>query len=29
MNGRSYFKIPLGNSAILSIGNNDKYCFLW
>ena len=29
MSGSSYVKIPLRSSAILNIGNNDKYCFLW
>ena len=29
MDGRSYVKIPLRSNAILSIENNDKYCFLW
>ena len=29
MNGTSYVKIPLRTSAILSIQNNDKLCFIW
>ena len=29
MNGSNYVKIPLRSNAILSIENNDKYCFLW
>ena len=29
MNGSNYVKIPLRSKAILNIGNNDKYCFLW
>ena len=29
MNGSNYIKIPLRSNAILSIENNDKYCFLW
>ena len=29
LNGLSYVKIPLRCSAILNIGNHDKYCFLW
>ena len=29
MNGRSYVKIPLRTSAILSFENIEKYCFLW
>ena len=29
MNGSNYVKVPLRTNAILSIENNDKYCFLW
>ena len=29
MNGSNYVKIPLRSSAILSIENDDKYCFVW
>ena len=29
MDGSSYNKVPLRSSAILNIGNDDKYCFLW
>ena len=29
LNGTSYNKIPLRNSAFLKIENDDKYCFLW
>ena len=29
MNGTSYVKFPLRSNAILSIQNNDKYCFIW
>ena len=29
MDGTSYVKIPLRSSAILSIENNDKNCFIW
>ena len=29
MDGSNYVKIPLRSSAIVSIKNNDKYCFLW
>ena len=29
MNGLCYVKNPLRSSAILNIGNIDKYCFLW
>ena len=29
MIGSSYVKIPLRSLAILSIENEDKYCFLW
>ena len=29
LNGSNYTKIPLRSNAILSIENNDKYCFLW
>ena len=29
LNGISYVKIPLRSSAILTIQNNDKYCFIW
>ena len=29
LNGSSYVEIPLRSNAILSIQNNDKYCFLW
>ena len=29
MDGRPYVKIPLRSNAILNIGINDKYCFLW
>ena len=29
LNGLRYVNIPLTSSAILIIGNNDKYCFLW
>ena len=29
LNGSSFVKIPLRNSAILSIEDHDKYCFLW
>ena len=29
LNGTSYVKIPLRTSAILSIQNNDKLCFIW
>ena len=29
MDGSSYVKIPLRSPAILSIKNDDKYCFLW
>ena len=29
LNGTSYVKIPLRSSAILTIQNNDKYCFIW
>ena len=29
LNGSNYVKIPLRSNAILNIGNNDKYCFIW
>ena len=29
MNGSNYAKIHLRSNAILNIGNNDKYCFIW
>ena len=29
INGSSYVKNPLGSNAILNIGKNDNYCFLW
>ena len=29
MNGSNFVKIPLRTNAILSIENNDKYCFIW
>ena len=29
MNGPKYVEIPLRSSAILNIGNDDKYSFLW
>ena len=29
LNGSNYVKIPLRSNAILSLENNDKYCFLW
>ena len=29
LGGTSYVKIALRSSAILSIQNNDKYCFIW
>ena len=27
--GSSYVKTPLRTSALASIGNDDKYCFIW
>ena len=29
MNGSSYVKRPLRNSANFSSQNDDKYCFIW
>ena len=29
MNGISYTKIPLRSSAILNIGDDEKFCFIW
>ena len=29
LNGSSYVKISLRTSALVSIGNDDKYCFIW
>ena len=29
LNDSKYVKIPVRSDAILNIGNNDKYCFLW
>ena len=29
LTGSSYVKIPVRSSAILNVGNNDNYCFLW
>ena len=29
LNGSSYVEISLKNSAVMNIGNDDKFCFLW
>ena len=29
INGSNYVKIPLRSNAILTIDNNDKFCFIW
>ena len=29
LNGPSYVKIPLRSNTLISIKNNDKFCFIW
>ena len=29
LNGFSFFKFPFRSNAVLNVGNDDKFCFLW
>ena len=29
LSASSYVKLPLRSNAVINIGKNDKYCFLW